>query len=314
MRSNLGHGGGTGAPVSLVADSLAALAAILDSGDLDATKASRTVIEGARLAMQGLVATATTHLRYDGYVTETGTLTAFGYARVSTSEQARTGYGLAAQRRAVTREVEHHDWHLAELILDEGESGKDLDRPGVRDVLQRLADGEADALVVHKLDRLTRSVLDLAELLAWSVHVGVRLVFIDLGIDTGTPNGRLVATIMAGVAEWEREQISARTLDAASERRAQGKRMGRAGVRDTRPELAERIRTERESGATWQTIADRLNADEEPTVRGGTHWRVSSVQSAAGYVRPTEKARRITLPEPKKGRKTPTPARIEVTK
>lgn len=230
-------------------------------------------------------------------------LRAFGYARVSTSEQARTGYGLAAQKRAVTAEIRHRDWQLADLILDEGESGKDLDRPGIRLLFQRLADGEAQALVVHKLDRLTRSVLDLAELLAWSVRCGVRLVIQDLGIDTGTANGRLVVTIMAGVAEWERDQISARTLDAASERRSQGKQMGRAGVRDTNPELAERIRSERDSGATWQAIADALNVECVPTVRGGAHWRVSAVQSAAGYVRPRAKSCRVTLPEPKRARR-----------
>lgn len=225
---------------------------------------------------------------------------ACGYGRVSSREQARTGYGLAAQKRAITKEIRHRDWQLIDFVIDEGESGKDLDRPGVRALLRRAADGEIDAIVVHKLDRLTRSPRDLAELLAWSVRIGVRLVIQDLGIDTGTPNGRLVVTIMASVAEWEREQISARTRDAAAERRAQGKKMGREGVRDTNPEIAERIRSERASGSTWQAIADGLNADGVPTARGGRQWRVSAVQAAAGYVRPPSKPRRIELPEPRR--------------
>lgn len=101
---------------------------------------------------------------------------------------------------------------------------------------------------------------------------------------------------MAGVAEWEREQISSRTLDAAAEPHAAGKKMGRAGVRDTNPEFAERIRSERAAGSTWQAIADRLDADGVPTVRGGSQWRVSAVQSAAGYVRQPPLRRRVKLP------------------
>lgn len=287
------------------------LLALIEAGEVNAPRRAVDALRGARLAVLAIVSEsssesvcATAQLDTLGDMTDTETLSAIGYARVSTSEQDRTGYGLAAQRRAITREIEHRGWTLTEMIEDGGESGKDLDRPGVRDVLERLADGGADALVVHKLDRLTRSVLDLAELLAWSVRVGVRLIFLDLGIDTGTPNGRLVATIMSGVAEWEREQISARTLDAASERRAQGKRMGRPGVRDTNPALAERIRAEREAGMSWQTITDRLNAESVPTVRGAATWHRSSVRTAGGYVRPTAKAKRITLPEPKRSRKT----------
>lgn len=187
-------------------------------------------------------------------------------------------------------------------VIDEAESAKDLNRPGIRDVLQRLANGEADALVVSKLDRLTRSTLDLAELLVWADRTGIRLIVKDLGVDTSTATGRLVAGIMGQVAEWEREQIAARTRDAAAERRKLGLKMGREGVRDTNPDLAIRIERERASGATWQAIADGLNRDKIATVRGGAEWRVSSVQSAAGYVRPAARARRVDLPEPSRRR------------
>ncbi|MDX6286043.1 MAG: hypothetical protein QOG53_1528 [Frankiales bacterium] len=291
---------------SEVADAAVALETIMlraaNGETRGATGATRAALFGASTALRAI--TELPQLDTCGNLEGMQqTLRAFGYGRCSTSEQARTGYGLTTQRRAVTTEIRNRGWELAEFIADEGESGKDLNRPGVQSVLARLAAGEAEALVVHKLDRLTRRVVDMAELLAWSVRAEVRLVIQDLGIDTGTPNGRLVATIMAGVAEWEREQISARTLDAAAVRREQGKRMGRPSVRDTNPALADRIRDERSAGKSWQAIADGLNADGTPTVRGGSMWRVSSVQAAAGYVRPPATARRVQLPEPPRRRR-----------
>ncbi len=227
---------------------------------------------------------------------------AIAYCRVSSDEQRRSGLGIAAQRSAVTAEIAHRGWQLTDLVLDEAESAKDLNRPGIRSVLERLAAGEADALVVAKLDRLTRSVIDFAELLEWADRLGVRLVIKDIGVDTSTSTGKLVAGIMAQIAQFEREQISARTRDAASERRKLGLKMGRAGVRDTNPDLAIRIQELRGNGTTWQAVADTLNREGIDTVRGGSKWRVSSVQSAAGYVRPPARASRTTLPEPRRRR------------
>jgi len=73
--------------------------------------------------------------------------------------------------------------------------------------------------------------------------------------------------------------------------------MGLPGVRDTNPGLASRVRAERAGGSTWQSIADRFNEEGVPTVRGGSAWRVSSVQSAGGYVRPPAKVKRVVLPD-----------------
>src|SRR5664279_3355479 len=141
------------------------------------------------------------------------TVRAIGYARVSTSEQVESGAGLTDQRRKLTAEIAHRGWDLVDLIVDEGESGKDLDRPGIRSALDRIAAGEADALVVTKLDRLTRSVLNFAEILQWADRLGVSLVVLDIGVDTSTGTGKLVVGIMAQIAEWERGVIADRTRD-----------------------------------------------------------------------------------------------------
>jgi DNA invertase Pin-like site-specific DNA recombinase len=228
--------------------------------------------------------------------TSTDPLRVLGYVRVSTGEQARSGLGLTAQERAIRDACRQRGWQLVEVLRDDGASGKDLNRPGIQEALRRIAAGDARGLVTAKLDRLSRSLVDAAHLLAWFDRANAALVAVDLGIDTSTTSGRLVASVMAAVAEWERSTISARTRDAAAVRRAAGGRMGRPSVRDTRPDIAARIAAGRAAGLTWQAIADQLNRDAVPTVRGGSEWRVSSVQSAAGYIRPPSAAVPATLP------------------
>lgn len=229
-------------------------------------------------------------------MTSTDSTRILGYVRVSTDEQAANGYGLQAQENAIMVEAERRGWTVVGIVRDEGVTGKTLDRPGLHEALSRAATGEAEAVVVAKLDRATRSLVGLADLIEWMTSAQVGFVALDLGIDTTTSTGRLVAHVMGSVAQWEREQISSRTKAAATVRREQGKRMGRESVRETRPDVAERIRRGRTEGATWQRIADGLNTDRVPTVRGGSEWRVSSVQAAAGYVRPPAKVGRGSLP------------------
>jgi DNA invertase Pin-like site-specific DNA recombinase len=170
--------------------------------------------------------------------------------------------------------------------LDLGRLSRQLPERLPLPIGQRPSTDQVDALAVAKLDRLTRSLVGLADLMDWAKRNRLALIALDLGLDTSTDTGRLVARIMASVGEWERDRISDRTLTAMAVRRDQGKVMGLPGVRDTNPALAARIRTERLRGSTWQAIANRLTDEGVPTVRGGSSWRVSSVQSAGGYVRP----------------------------
>jgi DNA invertase Pin-like site-specific DNA recombinase len=226
---------------------------------------------------------------------------AVGYARVSTSEQAISGLGLAAQEQTIRAECERRGWHLIEVVLDAGESGKTLDRPGLHQALTLVADRAASVLVAAKLDRISRSVLDFAGLLEWFSAAGASLVALDVGVDTSTPGGRLVANVFASVAEWERDTISARTRDALQAARAQGRSVSRAAVAD-RSDIAEQIRQLRADGRTLQAIADTLNEQNVPTARGADKWRVSSVQAAAGYRRPRARRPHPELPPLRRGR------------
>jgi len=207
---------------------------------------------------------------------------ALGY--VSVPHDRPIEAAAAAQAKAIEAACAARGWAFVAGVREpEPANGKGLERPGLTHALARLERGEADCLVVTELSRLTRSAAELGELLDRLGRARVRLVVLDLEIDTDTNSGQLVARALAAVSAWERERLSERTrkgLAAARERGA----TGRPAVRD-RPQLVERITAMRSSGMTLQAIADALNAQGEPTVRGGTRWRPSSVQAALGYKR-----------------------------
>jgi DNA invertase Pin-like site-specific DNA recombinase len=200
-----------------------------------------------------------------------------GYVRVSTDEQAGSGLGLDAQRASILAECKHRGWTLVELIEDAGVSAKSLDRPGMTHALELLANREAGVLIVAKLDRATRSVMDAANLLARSQREGWKLVALDLGLDPTTPTGELVATIMAAVAQWERRAIGVRTREALAAKRAQGVRLGRPSVLSS--EVVARVVASHQAGDGWSAIARQLNADEIPTAHGASQWHPATVRA-----------------------------------
>jgi DNA invertase Pin-like site-specific DNA recombinase len=120
-----------------------------------------------------------------------------GYVRVSTEEQAVSGAGLEAQRRAIVAECRRRGWELVETIEDAGYSAKDMKRPGVQEALRALEAGEAKALVVAKLDRRSRSMLDFAALMATAQKQHWTLVALDCAVDTSTPAGEAMAHVIA---------------------------------------------------------------------------------------------------------------------
>ncbi len=137
------------------------------------------------------------------------------YIRVSTDKQAEHGVSLEAQRAKVEAYAQLYDLDLIAVIEDAGQSAKSLERPGLNRALALLADGQADALLVVKLDRLTRSVRDLGDLLETYFHPGRwALMSVSENIDTRSAAGRLVLNVLASVSQWEREVIGERTKTA----------------------------------------------------------------------------------------------------
>jgi site-specific DNA recombinase len=149
------------------------------------------------------------------------------FLRVSTEKQADRGVSLDAQRAKVAAYAELYDLDVVKVIVDAGVSAKTLDRPGLGRALAMLRTGKAEALLVVKLDRLTRSVRDLGELVERHFAPGKSaLLSVGEQIDTRSAAGRLVLNVLASVSQWEREAIGERTSAAMAHMTACGEYTG----------------------------------------------------------------------------------------
>lgn len=200
-----------------------------------------------------------------------------GYLRVSADEQAVSGLGLGDQRAVIAAEAARRGWADVEYLSDEGYSARSLSRPAIGTALDKLGKGQASVLVVSKLDRLSRSLLDFATLMDRAKREGWELVVLDLAIDTTVPSGQLMANVMAAFAEYERQLIGARTSAALQQLKAQGKRLGRP--RTLAAEVTAHIVSARAEGQTLAGIAESLNRDGVATARGGARWYASTVRA-----------------------------------
>lgn len=217
---------------------------------------------------------------------------AVGYVRVSTEKQVDFGVSLEAQTAKIRAMAVVQGAELTEVLIDAGESAKSLHRPGMARLLALVDAGDVDTVIIAKLDRLTRSVADLAELLKRFERRGVSLVSVADSLDTRSAAGRLVLNIMVSVSQWEREAIGERTRDAMQHKRSKGERVGTLpfgfqlaadGValeaNPAEQSLLLRIRALRSGGLTTRRIADELNREGFQT-RRGTAWRFQYVSQA----------------------------------
>ena len=215
-----------------------------------------------------------------------------GYASCS-SVRGAGSRELKLQASVIKRECERHNLRLIELVADrEPDSGKGLSRPGLAYALDRIRSGDATGLIVSELSRITYSAAELGTIVEWLSSQDLRLIAAASSLDTDNEYGRLAAQLIIEVSRWERTRLSQRTRKGLEAARMRGKTTGRSAVADNR-DLTERINQMRAQGMTLQAIADRLNEEGVPTVRGGAKWRHSSVQAAAGYRR-----RKDRLPHP----------------
>lgn len=198
---------------------------------------------------------------------------AIGYVRVSTAQQADTGVSLEAQRAKIAAYCELYGFELVDVEVDAGASACTLEREGLQRALAALESGQAEALVVVKLDRLTRSVRDLDSLLTRYFAEGVHsLVSVAEQVDTTTATGRMVLHVLMSVSQWEREVIGERTAAALQHKAERGEYTGgqppygyqvaEDGVNLEPCEGEQRviaaIREYREAGLSLRKIAARL--------------------------------------------------------
>lgn len=198
---------------------------------------------------------------------------AVAYVRVSTEKQADAGQSLEAQQAKVTAYASLYDLELVEVVVDAGESAKSLNRPGLTRALAMLKSGKAEALVVVKLDRLTRSVRDLGALVETYFASGkAALLSVSEQIDTRSAGGRLVLNVLASVSQWEREAVGERTAAVMQFKAAAGEYTGgrapygsrvEAGLLvpvEAEQEVLSAVREARASGLSLRAIAASLEA------------------------------------------------------
>lgn len=197
-----------------------------------------------------------------------------GFSRVSTIEQAEGRNGLEAQRAAIDAEAQRRGWTV-EHLADEAVSGKVIG-PQLRKALAMLASGQADGLIVSKLDRLSRSIVNAANIIEAAQAQGWSLVALDLGVDLTTAAGRMVAMNLINFAQFERELIGERTRDALAVKKLRGERVGRP--RDASTNVVRRIVADRDSGSSFDAIAKALEVEGTRSPRGGRKWHSSTVR------------------------------------
>jgi DNA invertase Pin-like site-specific DNA recombinase len=180
---------------------------------------------------------------------------------------------------------------LMDVVVDGGESAGTMNRPGLQRILELVRNRKVQAVIVAKLDRLTRSVKDLCGILELFEKRGVALVSVAESLDTSTAAGRLVITIMSAVSQWEREAIGERTRDALQHKRSKGERVGNVhyGYRlsgdgkHVEPEPTEQvvladIRALRARRRSLREVAAALN-ERGCRTRRGSPWRQEYIRN-----------------------------------
>jgi DNA invertase Pin-like site-specific DNA recombinase len=253
-------------------------------------------------AAAALAEAAAANGHVNGYATANGdgaaarALPAIGYTYVPARPD---GAQLAADTEDIRSWCQEAGVVLTKLVHDVENPSAKCGGPGLQWALAQVAAGEAGTLVVARLRNLSPTVAGMSPLLRWFADPSRRLVAVEEQVDTATDVGRLAAIALASVGSGENERLSERTRRGLEKARSQGRGRAGATVADV-PELRERIIRMRNEGMTLQAIADALNDEGVPTLRGGAKWRPSSVHTATGYRRPAP-ARGIRLPDDKPG-------------
>ncbi|AOH53321.1 hypothetical protein ABE28_003075 [Peribacillus muralis] len=213
------------------------------------------------------------------------------YVRVSTDEQAKHGYSIASQIEKLEAYCISQGWGIIDILVDEGYSAKDLNRPKFTFMMDQIKKGGIDVLLVYRLDRLTRSVLDLYEILKILDENNCMFKSATEVYDTTNAMGRLFITLVAAIAQWERENLAERVRLGMEKKTKLGKWKGGItpyGYKVINKELV--INKDEESivktifelskSSGFYTIAKTLSARGYGT-RKGSDWHVDTVRDIA---------------------------------
>jgi DNA invertase Pin-like site-specific DNA recombinase len=170
------------------------------------------------------------------------------YARVSTNDK---GQDPEVQMREMREFCPRRGWQIADSYVDSGISGSKERRPQLDRLMADARKRKFDAVLVYRFDRFARSMRQLVNALAEFQSLGIEFISLHEGVDTSTPNGRLVFGIMASIAEFERELIRDRVKSGIQHARAKGRRLGRPRVHVNAAQIANLRRQDR----SWAEIS-----------------------------------------------------------
>ncbi len=148
------------------------------------------------------------------------------YTRVSKDEQFRDGYSIASQKDHGINFIKSQRWELYDIFVEEGVSAKNLNRPEIQRLISDAKEHKFNVVVFYKLDRLVRSVRDLDDLLQLFDENNIAIRSVTEPFDTTTAIGRFLITLVAAIAQWERETISERVVVNMTKKALLGERNG----------------------------------------------------------------------------------------
>lgn len=209
------------------------------------------------------------------------------YIRVSTEEQAKEGYSIEAQKKKLSDYVNIQGWELFNIYIDDGYSAKDLERPQVQKMIKDIRAKKFDVVLVYRLDRLVRSVLDLHELLLLFDKHDVKFRSATEAFDTTSAMGRFFITLVGAMAQWERENLAERVKMGMEQKLYKGERNGAAApfgyslengglvVNQLEAQIVKRIFEMYKTNGTKQ-IVNVFNREKVPK-RGGGVWTYATI-------------------------------------
>jgi len=214
-----------------------------------------------------------------------------GYTCLNTLSQQPKNFGLDEQERIIQEHVEANNWELVGMYqeLTDTNSGQQQ-QPKLVEIIESSNKGKFDALVIPRLDRLTRNIRQLNTLISeMCIKNGVELISIEEGLDTRNESGELAVRIIDIITKWDTKRISDRTREIIARKRAKGERVGHAPFgftyRNKKLVAVEQelktvrlIREQRDKGHSYHKIAKFLNERKIPSKRGGI-WYAETVKT-----------------------------------